>query len=140
MAFKTSSSNENRPVAEINITPLVDVMLVLLVIFMVTAPLMDNGIPIQLPKTSAKALPKDEAPVVLSLSKDSRVSFNQQEIPYSEIRKRVESYFKTHSKKEIFIKADAELPYGVVAHAMAEVKNGGVDKIGLLTQPKEKEK
>ncbi len=133
-----SGSDDQGPVSEINITPFVDVMLVLLVIFMVTAPMMESGIPIQLPKASAKALPKDENPVTLSLTRDSRVFLNQVEIPFADLRKSVINLFKNRSKKEVFIRADGALAYAVVAQAMAEVKNAGVDKIGLVTLPPEK--
>ena len=132
-----AGSDDQGPVAEINITPFVDVMLVLLVIFMVTAPLMETGIPIQLPKTTAKALPKDENPVTLSVTRDSRLFLNSQEIPMSELKRRVQAFFKSRSRKEIFIRADGALPYAVVAQTMAEVKNAGIDKIGLATIPPE---
>lgn len=134
MAFSTGSDDRG-PVSEINITPFVDVMLVLLVIFMVTAPMMESGIPIQLPKASSKALPKDESPVTLSLTRDSRIFLNQTEIPLGELRKRVQTFFKTRNTKEVFIRADGALAYAVVAQAMAEVKNAGIDKIGLVTLP-----
>jgi len=137
MAFSTGSDDRG-PVSEINITPFVDVMLVLLVIFMITAPMMESGIPIQLPKASAKALAKDEAPVTLSLTRDARVFLNQQEIPGGELRKRVQLFFKSRARKEIFIRADGALAYAAVAQAMAEVKNAGIDKIGLVTLPPDK--
>src|SRR5688500_11951972 len=119
MAIRTGS-DDTGPVAEINITPFVDVMLVLLVIFMVTAPLMESGIAIQLPKANAKALPKDEGHVTLSLTRDSRVFLNQQEIPFSEVKRRLTAFFKSRNKKELYIRADGALPYAVVAQAMAE--------------------
>lgn len=136
MAMRTDSDDRG-PVAEINITPFVDVMLVLLVIFMVTAPLLESGIPIQLPKASAKALPKEESPVTLSLTRDSRLFLNQQEIPFGDLRKRLQVYYRSRRGKEIFIRADGALPYAVVAQTMAEVKNAGIDKIGLVTLPPE---
>jgi len=136
--FRSSSSDDQGPVSEINITPFVDVMLVLLVIFMITAPMMESGIPIQLPKASAKALPKDENPVTLSLTRDSRFFLNAVEIPQAELRKRVQLFFKNRSSKEIFIRADGALAYAVVAQAMAEVKGAGIDKIGLVTLPPDK--
>lgn len=124
---------DDGPVAEINITPLVDVMLVLLIIFMVAAPMMESGIPLQLPKASAKALPKDEAPVVLSIAKDTRFYLGKEEVESSKLVSRLQSYFKDKRKKEIFIRADQALPYGVVAQAMASIKNAGIHRIGLVT-------
>lgn len=134
-AFKNSSDDYGGPVADINITPLVDVMLVLLVIFMVTAPMMENGIPIQLPKANAKAIPKDENPVTLNLTKEGRVFINKQEVSNSDLAQRLSSFFKGRRHKEIFIRADGSLPYAVVAQTMATVKSAGIDKIGLVTMP-----
>lgn len=131
MAFKIS--DDGGPVAEINITPLVDVMLVLLIIFMVATPMMESGIPLQLPKTNAKALPKDESPVILSVTKDSRVFIGKEEVETSKLISHLQNYFKGKSKKEIFIRADQSLPYGVVAQTMALIKNAGIHKIGLVT-------
>src|SRR4051794_33004116 len=100
-------TDEQGPVAEINITPFVDVMLVLLIIFMVTAPLLESGIPIQLPKASAKALPKtDDLPVTLNLAKDTRIYLNKDEVTVAELKIRLQAYFKNRSKKEVFIRAD----------------------------------
>lgn len=128
-------SDDSSPVSEINITPLVDVMLVLLIIFMVAAPMMENGIPLQLPKATAKALPKDEAPVVLNIAKDTRVYLGKEEIDSSKLVSRLQTFFKNRTKKEIFIRADESLPYGVVAQTMASIKNAGIHKIGLVTLP-----
>jgi biopolymer transport protein TolR len=133
MAF--TNNDDGGPVSDINITPLVDVMLVLLVIFMVTAPMMESGIPLQLPKASAKAIPKDEVPVTLSLTKESRVYLNREEISPTELKPKLITFFKHRDKKEIFIRADGELPYAFVAQAMATVKMAGIHKIGLVTAP-----
>jgi len=137
MAGFKSPDDSGLPVAEINITPLVDVMLVLLVIFMVTAPMMESGIPLQLPRASAKALPKSEPPITVSLSKDTRVYIGKEEVPFSQLGKRIASYFRRKSKKEVFIRADGTLPYAFVAQAMATIKSAGVDRIGLVTMPPE---
>lgn len=134
MAFSTNS-DERGPVSEINITPLVDVMLVLLVIFMVTAPMMEQGIPIQLPKAAAKAIEKESAPMTLSLTKDGRVFLNKEEIEQGRLQSKLVAVYKARAKKEIFIRADGELPYAVVAQTMAAVKMAGIDKIGLVTLP-----
>jgi biopolymer transport protein TolR len=134
MAFNSSSDNSG-PVADINITPLVDVMLVLLVIFMVTTPMMENGIPLQLPKASSKAIPKGDKPVTLSITKQTRVFINKEEVPYSQLKLRLKDYFKGGRRKEIFIRADGELAYAVVAKTMATIKAAGIDRIGLVTLP-----
>jgi biopolymer transport protein TolR len=139
MAGFKSPDDSGMPVAEINITPLVDVMLVLLVIFMVTAPMMERGIPLQLPKATAKALPKAEPPLTVSLSKDTRVYIGKEEVPFSQLGKKVASHFGKKAKKEVFIRADGTLPYAFVAQAMAAIKNAGIDRIGLVTAPPENE-
>ncbi len=128
-------SDERGPVAEINVTPLVDVMLVLLVIFMVTAPFMENGIPIQLPKAKTKAIEKGENPVTLTLTKENRIYLNKEEVYLANLAARLSLLFKSRNRKEIFIRADGALPYSAVAVAMATVKNAGIDKIGLVTLP-----
>ena len=130
-----SHQDDNGPLAEINITPFVDVMLVLLVIFMVTAPLMESGIAIQLPKASAKALPKDRKPMTLTLTKDSRLYLNREEMNLRDFKNRIEKM--KLDDVEIFIRADGSLPYAFVATTIATVKNAGVTKIGLVTLPPE---
>jgi len=137
MAGFRNSSDDQGPVAEINITPLVDVMLVLLVIFMVTAPLMENGIPVQLPKARANSLTKEDNPVNLILTKDGRIFVNRTEIEAGDLKTRLESVFNNRDNKEIFIRADGTLPYAFVAQTMATVKSAGIYKIGLVTLPPE---
>ena len=133
-------NNDQQPLSDINITPFVDVMLVLLIIFMVTAPLLESGIPIQLPKASAKALPKDgEAPVTLNITKDSRIYLNKDELSLASLPGQLKSFFSKRNKKEIFIRADGSLPYSMVAQTMALVKAAGIDKIGLVTLPPEED-
>ena len=137
VAFSSSSSDDRGPVSEINITPLVDVMLVLLVIFMVATPMMETGISVQLPKASAKAIDKSANPLTLSLLKDGRIYLEKEEITLAGLSPRLAAAFKGRERKEIFIRADGALPYAVVAQAMATVKQAGVEKIGLVTLPPE---
>jgi len=137
MGFSMNSGDDRGPVSEINVTPLVDVMLVLLVIFMVTAPFMENGIPIQLPKASAKAIAKDQAPVTLTLTKDSRIYLGKDETPYARLIPTLQQIFRDRPRKEIFIRADGALPYAFVAQSMAAVRQAGIEKIGLVTLPPE---
>jgi biopolymer transport protein TolR len=135
MAGFRNSSDDYGPVAEINITPLVDVMLVLLVIFMVTAPMLESGIPIQLPKASSKALPKGETPVTLNISKEGKIFFQKEEIPFNALSSKLQQFYQGRDKQEIYIRADSALTYGFVAEVMATVKNAGILKIGLVTLP-----
>ena len=128
--------NDNRGImAEINVTPLVDVMLVLLVIFMVTAPMMQQGVQVNLPKANTKAMtPQDEA-VVVSVDKNGKTFINKDEIPASDLRDRLTSMFANREKKEVFLKADAGVPYGEVVRAMADIKGAGIERLGMVTEP-----
>ena len=121
--------------SQINVTPLVDVMLVLLVIFMVTAPMMQQGMQVNLPKAEAKALPAPEESVVVTIERSGRLFINSAEIPACELRARLDGIFVNRSKKEIFLKADRDVPYGEVVKTMAVIKRAGIERIGMVTEP-----
>ena len=128
--------NNNRAVmAEINVTPLVDVMLVLLVIFMVTAPMMQQGVQVNLPKADTKAMTPAEESVVVSVDKSGKVFIDKEEIPAGDLRKRLSTLFATRAKKEVFLKADAGVPYGEVVRTMADIKGAGIERLGMVTEP-----
>lgn len=126
---------DRRPMADINVTPLVDVMLVLLVIFMVTAPMMQQGVQVNLPKADTKAMtPQDEA-VVVSVDRSGKVFINKDEIPAADLRNRLTAMFASREKKEVFLKADAGVPYGEVVKTMADIKGAGIERLGMVTEP-----
>ncbi|HEY5522277.1 MAG TPA: protein TolR [Desulfuromonadaceae bacterium] len=128
--------NNNRAVmAEINVTPLVDVMLVLLVIFMVTAPMMQQGVQVNLPKADTRAMTPAEESVVVSVDKSGKVFIDKDEVPAGELRKRLSDLFVTRAKKEVFLKADAGVPYGEVVRTMADIKGAGIERLGMVTEP-----
>ncbi|MFA7405496.1 MAG: protein TolR [Pelobacteraceae bacterium] len=128
--------NSNRAVmAEINVTPLVDVMLVLLVIFMVTAPMMQQGVQVNLPKADTKAMAPAEESVVVSVDKAGKIFIDKTEVPPGDLRKRLSDIFVTRTKKEVFLKADAGVPYGEVVRAMADIKGAGIERLGMVTEP-----
>ena len=128
--------NNNRAVmAEINVTPLVDVMLVLLVIFMVTAPMMQQGVQVNLPKADTKAMTPAEESVVVSVDKNGKIFIDKEEVPAGDLRKRLSTMFATRAKKEVFLKADAGVPYGEVVRAMADIKGAGIERLGMVTEP-----
>jgi biopolymer transport protein TolR len=121
--------------SEINVTPLVDVMLVLLIVFMVSAPLMQQGLQVEVPKTSGSTLDESEEPIVLVINKQKEIHINKNQIPMSTLRTKLAAIYENKSKKEIFIQADQNVSYGFVAKVMAEVKQSGISKVGLVTEP-----
>lgn len=122
--------------SEINVTPFVDVMLVLLIIFMVSAPLMQQGVNVDLPKTKSPALAEQDKPIVLVVEKNGSVKIAGNSIPLSGLREKLSAIYENREKREIFVQADQSIPYGTVAAVMAQAQAAGITKIGLVTQPK----
>jgi biopolymer transport protein TolR len=128
--------NNNRAVmAEINVTPLVDVMLVLLVIFMVTAPMMQQGVQVNLPKADTRAMTPAEESVVVSVDQKGKIFIDKEEVPAGELRGRLSTMFASRTKKEVFLKADSTVPYGEVVRTMADIKGAGIERLGMVTEP-----
>ena len=123
--------------SEINVTPLVDVMLVLLIIFMVTAPLLNTGVDIDLPEVTAQKLEDPEKKLVLSINEQRVVKLAGTEIPWTELEVKIATNDRVLKDKVLYIEAAATLPYAVVVTAMAVAKNAGVKKVLLLTDPTE---
>ncbi|MBI5483816.1 MAG: protein TolR [Deltaproteobacteria bacterium] len=121
--------------ADINVTPLVDVMLVLLVIFMVTAPMMQQGVQVNLPKADTKAMTPAEESVVVTVDKSGKTYINKDQIPAGELRNRLSAIFVSRAKKEVFLKADAGVPYGEVVKAMSDIQGAGIERLGMVTEP-----
>ncbi len=121
--------------ADINVTPLVDVMLVLLVIFMVTAPMMQQGVQVNLPKADTRAMTPAEESVVVTVDKNGQTFINKDEVPAGDLRNRLSTMFVSRTKKEVFLKADAGVPYGEVVRAMADIKGAGIERLGMVTEP-----
>ena len=130
--------DNRRAMADINVTPLVDVMLVLLVIFMVTAPMMQQGVQVNLPKADTKAMTPQEEAVVVSVDRSGKVFINKDEIPAGDLRAKLTGMFSSRAKKEVFLKADAGVPYGEVVRAMADIKGAGIERLGMVTEPQTK--
>jgi biopolymer transport protein TolR len=136
-----SSGGKDDLNAEINVTPLVDVMLVLLIIFMITAPMMNTGVDIDLPQVTAKEVKDPEGKLILSISLDRKLHISQTIIPWSELTAKLKALIANRAAakqdSELYIEADTKLPYGVVVTAMAVAKNAGVTKVMMLTDPAE---
>ena len=124
----------NRPLSEINVTPFVDVMLVLLIIFMVTAPMMQQGVDVELPKTTTQPMKVKDEPLILTIKKDGRLFLGKQEIPQAELQKKLEAIFEGMDGKELYLRADQAVPYGTVAKAMAAAREAGATKLGMVTE------
>jgi biopolymer transport protein TolR len=123
------------PVSEINVTPLVDVMLVLLIIFMVSAPMMTTGIEIDLPKTHAPRMEVEEQKLLMTITKDQKVYLGETEVPYDQLEQALTTNHRLQQEHELYLQADETVPYGFVAKVMALVRKGGIDKLGLVTDP-----
>jgi len=131
-----SSKTRGGLVSEINVTPLVDVMLVLLIIFMITAPMMTQGLDVDLPETTAKSLNQKEEPVIVTLDKDGKIMLGKIEVSQAMFRQQLEKAYGRNTDQPIFLKADRAVAYGVVVAIMADIKAAGFDKLGMITQPK----
>ena len=132
------NDDERGMMAQINVTPLVDVMLVLLVIFMVTAPMMQQGVQVNLPKADTKGTTAQEDTVIVTVDKNGHTFINKDEVPGGDLRNKLTEMFATRTKKEIFLKADSGVPYGEVVRAMAEIKGAGIERLGMVTEPAQK--
>ncbi len=137
MGMSAQKTTTRMTMSEINVTPLVDVMLVLLIMFMVTAPMMQQGIEVDLPKTTNTGIQaQSEDPLVLVISHDRKITIAKQTIAPADLRAKLKAIFATRKSQQLFIQADKKVEYGYVAEAMAEVKAAGITNIGLVTQPK----
>lgn len=123
------------PVSEINVTPLVDVMLVLLIIFMVSAPMMTTGIEIDLPKTHAAVMEIEEQKLLMTITKEQKVFLGETEVPYDKLEEALTTNVRLKKEHELYLQADETVPYGFVAKVMALIRKGGIDKLGLVTDP-----
>lgn len=124
----------SRPMAEINVTPFVDVMLVLLIIFMVAAPLMVVGVPVELPKTAANSLPgEDEEPLTVTVTAEGVVMIQTSEVPREELVARLRAIATERDSTRVFLRADGSVPYQDVMQVMGALNNGGFANIGLVT-------
>ena len=136
-AMLGNGNGRRRLVAEINVTPLVDVMLVLLIIFMVTAPMMTQGVDVQLPETTTAPLPQKEDPITVTITKKGEIYINRIKADRGLLRQQLTKMAVATPDRPIFLKADQRVAYGLVVEVMADIKKAGFDKLGMVTQPPE---
>jgi biopolymer transport protein TolR len=130
-------NTDKRSMAEINVTPLVDVMLVLLIIFMVTAPMLSMGIDVNLPRVKSKSIDIAEEKLVLTINENKEIFLNKTRLPLADLNVKLSAIFAERVDREIFLRADKNVSYGFVVEVMSEIRKAGVDKLGMITEPPE---
>jgi biopolymer transport protein TolR len=138
MAVGQARGNGNgryRPMADINVTPLVDVMLVLLVVFMVTAPLLTVGVPVDLPQTAAPPINEPKEPTVITVNKDGAVFIQETTIPLDSLVSRLQAITGSNPDAVLYVRGDKDVPYGKVLEVMSLISNAGFRKVSLVAEP-----
>ena len=133
----TGNGGKKRLMSDINVTPFVDVMLVLLIIFMVTAPMMIQGEDVNLPKTEARPVKTKGDPLILTVNKKQEIRIEKTKIALDELDEKLKSFFKYRDNQELLLMADQDLSWGFVAKVVARIKGAGIDKLSLVTEPED---
>ncbi len=128
-------SDGDRLMSDINVTPFVDVMLVLLIIFMVTAPMMVQGVDVALPEVSAKSMVTENENLTVTIDRDTNIYINDFKVRMDFLKEKLEKILAGKKDREVFLRADKDVPYGFVVGVMAEIKAAGVEKLGMVTDP-----
>ncbi len=131
MAF----NNNKRTFSDINVTPLVDVMLVLLIIFMVTAPMLQQGIKVNLPQAKANNIKANEEKIMITITRDEKIYINKNPYKLNELGKTLKAINAYNREKQVFLKADKDVPYGFVVRVMSAIKDAGIKELGMVTEP-----
>lgn len=134
-AGQSKWDKEAEPMGEINVTPLVDVMLVLLIIFMVTAPLLTQGVNVDLPDSDAPAMQQNVEPLVITIQKNGDIYLQKQKTEFKQIAPRISAMRKAKPNLPVFIRGDAKTPYEHIARVMSSLEQAGIQKVGLVTEP-----
>ena len=133
---KNTRSFQNKPMSEINVTPFVDVMLVLLIIFMITAPLLTSGVSVDLPTTDSEALPGQDEPLTITINKNKEIFIGENIVKVEALKIKLNAIANLNKDSRIFVRADELLPYGEVMTLMSLIKSAGYNKVALLTKQK----
>ena len=139
MAMDASSQREGSAIAQINVTPLVDVMLVLLVIFMVTAPIIQQGVQVNLPQAKSNAIAGNEENLVVTVAKNGKLYLNDNVVTLGELGQKLRAIKKLQADKQVYLRADQDVRYGTVMKTIAEIKQAGIEKLGMVTRPSSEE-
>jgi biopolymer transport protein TolR len=129
------TGNTDRLMSDINVTPFVDVMLVLLIVFMVAAPMMIEGVDVSLPQATSQPLTTEQEQLIVSLNQNGDIFLNDYQVQLTELKEKLGLIIKGQSDREVYLRADKEIPYGVVVRVMSEIKDAGVEKLGMVTEP-----
>lgn len=135
MAMDTGPSRDSTTISQINVTPLVDVMLVLLVIFMVTAPIIQQGVQVNLPQATAAAISGTDELLVVSIAKNGRIYLNDNVMTLDELGAKMRAIRTNLAGKQVYVRADQDVRYGLVMQTIAELKQAGIDRVGMVTRP-----
>ncbi|OQX18745.1 MAG: hypothetical protein BWK80_37765 [Desulfobacteraceae bacterium IS3] len=128
-------SGTDRLMSDINVTPFVDVMLVLLIIFMVTAPMMTQGLDVALPEVAAKALPAEQEQIVVTVNKNNEVFINDDAVGLDMLGDKLLKILETRSSREVYFRADKDIPWGMGVRVMSRIREAGIEKMGIVTEP-----
>jgi len=132
--------NSDRLMSDINVTPFVDVMLVLLVIFMVTAPMMMQGVDVTLPETTSEPLVAKKENLIITINNKNQVYINDYQVTFDFLQEKLKKILQGRENREVYLRADKEISYGFVVRVMSELKGAGVEKLGMVTEPISKKK
>ena len=127
--------DKDQLMSDINVTPFVDVMLVLLIIFMVTAPMMMQGVNVSLPEATAKPLPSETDQLIITINREQQIFINDHQVTLDFFEERLKKIIENRQDREVYLKADKNIAYGVVVRVMSVIKEAGVEKLGMVTEP-----
>ena len=127
--------DKDQLMSDINVTPFVDVMLVLLIIFMVTAPMMMQGVNVSLPEATAKPLPSETDQLIITINREQQIFINDYQVTLDFFEERLKKIIENRQDREVYLKADKNIAYGVVVRVMSAIKEAGVEKLGMVTEP-----
>ena len=130
-----TAGDKNGLMSDINVTPFVDVMLVLLIIFMVTAPMMSQGVSVSLPEATSQPLPSETDHLIITINKDNQIFINDYQVTLDFLQEKLSKIIESRQNQDVYLRADKNISYGMVVRVMSEIKEAGVEKLGMVTEP-----